>query len=69
MHFDESQLLQDLAELEIPLPASLLETVDGLPEEAVEFLTSWAALLEARRRFHVHYLLQVGMQVGSGDVH
>jgi hypothetical protein len=43
VHFDESQLLHDLAELEIPLPASLLEAIDGLPDEAVELLTCWVA--------------------------
>ena len=33
-----------------------LETIDGLPEEAVEFLTSRIELLQARW-FHVHFLL------------
>jgi hypothetical protein len=47
-HFDESQLLHDLAELEVPLPASLLKAIDGLPEEAVELLTCWVELLKTR---------------------
>ena len=66
-HFPEANLLHHLNELEVPLPASLLEAIKRLEEQAIEQVPISGVLLIALRWFHVD-LLQVTIQESSGNV-